>query len=308
MEISKINNKGKFLRGSRSSSCGELGNITYQLPGTCNWKVYELQCNGNDTVLYIGTTTYLVKDRWNENQTLRLVDPDLAEGACRLPKQTFTWSQYPNLFTWYNQEETYDFVGFFSCTEGVEDSTYKLIHCMDGPHSRVYAAYLLYWVDAGNTPKSCRYVGRTPANYDVQIHWNDTDGVELMRMLRQGFLVSWNMTHWPFFYGLENDEKHCSLLPHCWSSTKRNVKYIMRHNYSSIGAKLHAFLSIQTTFLECFQQQSNKYGPNSIVSSKNPHIYSPVVFAFVLILVALLDILLILLVLDTYFTNIKAQD
>ncbi|XP_078173673.1 wall-associated receptor kinase carboxy-terminal protein [Carex rostrata] len=207
----------------RSSSCGELGNITYpyHLPGTCNWKAYELQCNGHNTVLSIGAPPYLVKDMSIENKTLRLVDPDLAEGRCRFPKQDFLYPNPSSVFTWFSIPEysVYSDIIFFNCTKQLEDSMYKLIHCMDEPRSRIYAGF--GYDIAGSIPKSCAYVASTITDYQVQMRWNDTNGVELMRMLRQGFLVSWSQTVVSFFYGPEYDKKVCSLLKHCWASAKR---------------------------------------------------------------------------------------
>ncbi|KAF3335343.1 serine/threonine-protein kinase [Carex littledalei] len=208
--------------GSRSSSCGELGNITYpyHLPGTCNWKAYELQCNGHDTVLSIGATTYLVKDMSIENMTLRLVDPDLAKGRCRLQKQDFFSYEYQNpsskVSTWFSLGE-YSAITFFNCMEELEDSMYKLIHCMDEPRSRIYAGFDNF---AGSIPKSCAHVATTAADFDVETRWNDTDGVELMRILRQGFVVNWKREV-SFFDGPEYNKKTCSLLKHCWASAKR---------------------------------------------------------------------------------------
>ncbi|KAF3335341.1 hypothetical protein FCM35_KLT19848 [Carex littledalei] len=150
---------------------------------------------------------------------------------------------------------------------------------MDEPRSRIYAGFRY---DAGSTPKSCAYVANIAT--EVKMRWNNTDGVELMRILRQGFVVSWNETEESFFYGPEYNKKTCSLLKHCWGSAKSNFKYVMRHNYSSIGVKLHYFFSIQTSFVECFQQPPGFAYPNQ-----------QVVFAFMVILVVLLDILLVLL-------------
>ncbi|KAF3319910.1 serine/threonine-protein kinase [Carex littledalei] len=251
-----------------SSSCGELGNITYPyyLPGTCKWKAYELQCDGNDTVLYIGATKYLVKDMSIENKTLRLVDPDLAVGGCRLPKQT-TFTEYPSIFDSYNNYIIY----FFNCTEEVEDSMYKLIDCMDG-RSRVYAAY-----DSGITgdiPNSCSLAGHTVADYEVYKRWNDSDGVDMMKMLRWGVILRWDII----------DDDMCSLSSYCWISTKRDLKFMMRDRELTTGDKLLGVLYVQSSFLSCIHYPPHyEFGTNS-------HL----VLGFMIILVALLDILLLL--------------
>ncbi|XP_078149651.1 rust resistance kinase Lr10-like [Carex rostrata] len=277
---------------SSSSSFGELHNITYpyHLPGACKWKAYELQCDGNDTVLYIGATKYLVKDMSVENKTLRIVDPDLAAGGCRLPKQTLSLNKYPNLDNWYSIKEFalydnwyyYRSVHFFNCTEEVEDNKmYKLIDCMDGPRSRVYAAYSH---DAGSTPKSCRYVGGTVSNYEVYKHWNDSNGVDMMKMLRGGFVVSWNRTEFAIIapeLGVNNN-KMCSGLEFCWSITKSGL--MMR---DPIRYKLLELVFLQTIFLDCI------YEPSELGTYTTSH----VLFGFMLILVVILEILLVLLAL-----------
>ncbi|KAF3340006.1 serine/threonine-protein kinase [Carex littledalei] len=258
-----------FCRESRMVLKAELGNITspYYLPGTCKWKAYELQCDGNDTVLYIGASKYLVKDISMENMTLRVVDPDLALGSCRLPKQT-TFTEYPSIFDSYNNYIIY----FFNCTEKVEDSMYKLIDCMDG-RSRVYAAY-----DSGITgdiPNSCSLAGHTVADYVVYKHWNDTDGVDMMKMLRWGVILRWDII----------DDDMCSLSSYCWISTKRDLKFMMRDRELTTGDKLLGVLSVQSSFLSCIHYPPHyEFGTNS-------HL----VLGFMIILVALLDILLVLL-------------
>ncbi|KAF3325273.1 hypothetical protein FCM35_KLT10344 [Carex littledalei] len=257
--------------GSSSSSCGELGNITYpyHLPRTCNWKCYEMQCEGNNTVLNIGTTKYFVKDMSIKNKTLWLVDPDLAVGG--LPNQTVSLDQYRHLFTPYSISFSEIFIYFFNCTEEVDDSeNYKLI--MNGPHSRVYAGVFNL---VHSTPKSCRHVGSTVFDSDIFMVWDGIDGVGLMKILTRGIMVSW-----------EVDAVHqCYLLSYCWSSTFSQFMIINRYNELSIGEKLHQFLSFQSLFLQC------TYHPPIFGTYSN----SLVVFGFVLILLALLDILLVLL-------------
>ncbi|XP_078159183.1 LEAF RUST 10 DISEASE-RESISTANCE LOCUS RECEPTOR-LIKE PROTEIN KINASE-like 2.5 isoform X2 [Carex rostrata] len=283
--------------GSSSSSCGELRNITYpsNLRGACLRKAFELQCNGNDTVLYFEDTKYLVKDMSVENETLRLVDPYMAVGECRLPNQTFPWDQYSTLLGWHPRG--FDIL-FFNCTEEVEDSMYKQIHCMDGPdrRSRVYAVYSYNSApDVQGTLKSCKYVGRTVADSEITDRWNDIDAVDMMQMLRRGVEVSWNFT----FLGVSissdpwDDNEGCSLLQFCWSYSKSEDKFLMGVNDLTTGQKLQEFLSIQSSFLQCIYQpeEFGMYEWPGFQADTNPHL----VFGFMLILIALLDILLLLL-------------
>ncbi|KAF3325260.1 serine/threonine-protein kinase [Carex littledalei] len=242
-----------FFGGSRSSSCGDLRDISYpyHLPGTCKLKAYELQCDGNDTVLYIGATKYLVKDVSIKNKTLRVLDPELAIGGCHLPSKSFSWGS--NILTWYSSYDRSNFIYFFNCTDGVEDSMYKLIDCMDGPRSRVYALNT-YNIEVQSTPKSCRYVGSTAANSEVQMRWNNTDGVEIMQMLRRRFVVSWDQG---------SIAESCPRLQDCWTLSK--IKFMHKTvdfsnasttgtitvNYSTTGYQLFEFLYVQPSFLEC---------------------------------------------------------
>ncbi|XP_078149654.1 LEAF RUST 10 DISEASE-RESISTANCE LOCUS RECEPTOR-LIKE PROTEIN KINASE-like 2.4 [Carex rostrata] len=257
--------------GSFSSSCGELGNLTYpyHLPGTCNWKAYEMYCEGNNTVFYIGATKYFVKDMSIKNKTFWLVDPDLAVGG--LPNQTVSLDQYRHSFTPYSFSFIEIFIYFFNCTEEVDDSdNYKLI--MNGPRSRVYAGVFNL---VGSTPKSCRPVGSVLIDSNMVMVWDEIDGVEMMKMLRRGIMVSWDV-----------DAVHqCSLLSYCWSSIFSQFVIINRYNELSIGEKLHQFLSFQSLFLQC------TYQPPKFGSYSN----SLVVFGFMVILLALLDILLVFL-------------
>ncbi|KAF3325274.1 hypothetical protein FCM35_KLT10345 [Carex littledalei] len=210
------------LGGSSSSSCEELYNITYPYfpPANCwgNAKAIELQCDGNNTVLYHVPTKYLVEDISIENKTFRLVDPDMAVGGCHLPKHPLSWDGYFGCIdnsSVMNFSPNSSLIYFFNCTEEVENSMYKQIHCMDGPHSRVYAAYNSY--DAGSIPKSCRYEGSTLGDSLVEDRWKDIDGVKLMEMLRCGFVVSWTMTEFRQDWNMSNSQ----IVKYCWNNTKR---------------------------------------------------------------------------------------
>ncbi|KAF3325268.1 putative serine/threonine-protein kinase [Carex littledalei] len=291
-----------FFGGSRSSSCGDLRDISYpyHLPGTCKLKAYELQCDGNDTVLYIGATKYLVKDVSIKNKTLRVLDPELAIGGCHLPSKSLSWGS--NILTWYSSYASSNFIYFFNCTHEVEDSMYKLIDCMDGPRSRVYALNT-FNIEVQSTPKSCRYVGSTAANSEVQKRWNNTDGVEIMQMLRQGFVVSWDQG---------SIDESCPRLQDCWTLSKIRFEHqtvdfsnasttgTVTVYYSTTGYQLFEFLYVQPSFLECIY---NTQGSEMYANSN-----SRVVFGFMLILLALSDILLLLLDIATHGNLLVASN
>jgi hypothetical protein len=209
---------------SSSSSGGDLNNITYpyHLPETCRWQAYELQRDGNDTVLYIASTKLLVKDLSIKNKTLRLVDPDIAVWDCSLPTLPRRVSYYDNnIFNLYYSLTSSLFtseISFFNCTEEIEDLSYKLINCTIGPwsSSRVYAAQTYSSVDS--IPKSCRYVGTTLTTYLTS--WDDIDGAHLMQILRQGFVANWITTDDYDLASLQYN-KMCSPLQFCWSYVTR---------------------------------------------------------------------------------------
>jgi hypothetical protein len=208
--------------GTSSSSGGDLPNITYPyfLPGTCRWKAFELQRDGNDTVLYVDDIEYQVKDLSVTDKTLTLVQPDLAVRNCGVT----TYTQFQSFMNigdvsriyFYRILSTYA-VSVFNCTEELEDTKlYKLKNYTTGPGSKVYAALNFYGdYDAVNTiPRSCRYVGRAMTSYDLGTIWDDIDDAHLMQILRKGFVVSWDP-------GNEDIKKICSPLQLCWSYTFR---------------------------------------------------------------------------------------
>ncbi|XP_078149653.1 rust resistance kinase Lr10-like isoform X2 [Carex rostrata] len=111
-------------------------------------------------------------------------------------------------------------------------------------------------------------------------------------MLRQGFVVSWDQG---------SIDEGCPRLQDCWTLSKIRFEHqtvdfstasttgIVTVYYSTTGYQLFEFLYVQPAFLKCiYNTQGSEMYPDS---------NSRVVFGFMLILLALLDILLLLLVL-----------
>ncbi|XP_059289763.1 uncharacterized protein LOC132043272 [Lycium ferocissimum] len=88
------------------SACGHIRNISYPFrlktdPIYCGFPLYELACEGNQTVISLSSKKLYVQAINYDNQTLRLVDPTLqTQDICSL-RPRLTFRQYNRFFDPY---------------------------------------------------------------------------------------------------------------------------------------------------------------------------------------------------------------
>ncbi|KAJ1688354.1 hypothetical protein LUZ63_019744 [Rhynchospora breviuscula] len=279
------------------SSCRDLQNITYpnHMPGSCGGKLFELYCEGDNPFFYVQSTKYLLTDISFQNQTLRLVDPLLAAGDCHIPNLTLYLkesSQYSFNMNYSFNQNGYYLLTFVNCTREINDSSYKVIPCMSGPRSTVYATSsdlslnMLNMYYVFDLPESCSYL--SSALTEDSIEQNDM-GDDIMVILRKGFVVSWNyqpgqFADWRNYPLSFPTAQACSVLQYCWTGSKRHFNDMITSKYYKLLTWLTSLLYSEVGLLGCL------YNPNDEI-----HTSSYVSFGFVLIFVAILDILLLLL-------------
>ncbi|KAJ4752666.1 Protein kinase family protein [Rhynchospora pubera] len=258
---------------SGSSSCKELQNIIHHLPGSCGGKRFQLYCNGINPIFNIQSTNFLLKDISFQNQTFRLVDPYLDTGDyCHLPNQTYSENYDAPFFYVYSN---YSYIYFLNCTQAIENLEYEMIPCMNTMNSRVYAVTTRsYYVS--DVPDSCRLVGRAIADHPSE----RMDSGTIMQVIQKGVLVNWtaeNVNSWSLT---------CSILEKCWrfqvSYYLQYIKEAMMSKDLSVSNKIvTVFLLIPPFFIEQLFFLWCLYAGSTVI------------FCFMLILLALMDIILL---------------
>ncbi|XP_024031364.1 rust resistance kinase Lr10 [Morus notabilis] len=122
-----------------SSSCGKIQRISYPFrlkadPKNCGDKSYVLSCENNITVLNLYSGKYIVESINYNNETIRIVDPNIQKGNCSsLPSYSlsyynFSWND-PYALTQldrktYNQVLDTKSIAFMSCENPVKSPLY----------------------------------------------------------------------------------------------------------------------------------------------------------------------------------------
>lgn len=122
-----------------SSSCGKIQTIRYPFrlkadPKNCGDKSYVLSCENNITVLYLYSGKYIVESINYNNETIRIVDPNIQKGNCSsLPSYSLSYYNFssndPYALTQLDRK-TYDQVldtksiAFMSCENPVKSPLY----------------------------------------------------------------------------------------------------------------------------------------------------------------------------------------
>ncbi|KAJ1688360.1 hypothetical protein LUZ63_019750 [Rhynchospora breviuscula] len=137
-------------------------------------------------------------------------------------------------------------------------------------------------------PKSCSYLGSAFTDERIDV------GADIMHILSKGFVVNWNSYATQSFYWSGDNAQEaeyrvpigqkCSVLQYCWTVSKWNLNHTITSKYVVFRGKILSVLYFEVNFLECLYEPSDRIHTSSYVS-----------FGFMLIFVALLDILLLLL-------------
>ncbi|XP_020251698.1 rust resistance kinase Lr10-like isoform X2 [Asparagus officinalis] len=168
------------------SSCGSLHNISYPFrlkgdPVNCGDPSYELECDGNKTVVEILSGKYLVMNIFHENATIHIIGTGFVSGSCNLPIQSLSSRFIP---TSYKYLEDQSWATFVNCSKKIENNIYRPIPCLSQNNKFVYVTSEYYVV---NLLPSCSYLTMVPVD-DVDI---TTTGGNVFQVLQNGFSLSW---------------------------------------------------------------------------------------------------------------------
>ncbi|XP_074561803.1 LEAF RUST 10 DISEASE-RESISTANCE LOCUS RECEPTOR-LIKE PROTEIN KINASE-like 2.1 [Curcuma longa] len=199
-------------------SCGLLHNISFPFrrttdPHECGDRRYELTCDGNKSTISIGSTHYLITQLSHENYTIRLVDPNFANGSCGLPSQSLSPSNISN--SGFDHYPYGWWASFMSCTRRIEgQSWYQLVPCLSNNTTFVYVVVADEGFSFSYLYPSCHFVSMIPAA-EVRSFPRDA-----FHILQNGFDLLFNVTifDWqsvihseacpPFSCGLFNNIGH----------------------------------------------------------------------------------------------------
>ena len=179
-----------------SSSCGDIKNINYPFrlssqPLNCGDPDYTLSCKNNKTILESESGKYYVKTINYEQQIIRIVDVNLANGNCSLPTQTaYSWDfigvGYWGVANLMNTE-----IAFVKCTRNISDAFYFKVHCMSQNNSITYAVY-----NNGdmNLPQlSCEPPLAVTFAVDEHDTGKPSSYEDIQRILQAGFDLGWSV-------------------------------------------------------------------------------------------------------------------
>ncbi|KAL0903383.1 hypothetical protein M5K25_027758 [Dendrobium thyrsiflorum] len=171
---------------SCSSSCGSLENIRYPFhlrgdPANCGGSDFELNCEGNNTIIDIHQRKYYVKDISYRDYKIMLVDVGLSHGNCGL----LGGSIYPNNFreTFWYELYSHDQAIFVNCSVKLNDSSSEILPCVSKNNSTVYVSFIPFYV--GYFPENCQFLYTIPL-----IENNDLSKFDQLKL---GFWLNWQL-------------------------------------------------------------------------------------------------------------------
>lgn len=193
------------------SSCGKIQNISYPFrlindAKNCGDESYALSCENNITVLYLYFGKYIVETINYNNQTIRIVDPNIQKGNCSslpsysLANYNFTWND-PFVLTQWDQktyEKVFDTesIAFMSCENPVKSPRYiDTSSCTDG--SLFGSKRFSYVVVNGSSSvsdmaDSCSVELMAMVTRLEEINGSNVSFVDIHDELAFGFELSWS--------------------------------------------------------------------------------------------------------------------
>ncbi|XP_074571020.1 LEAF RUST 10 DISEASE-RESISTANCE LOCUS RECEPTOR-LIKE PROTEIN KINASE-like 2.1 [Curcuma longa] len=232
-----------------SFSCGRLHNLSSPFrrkgdPSGCGRPAYELDCAGDEAVIHIDAADYYVTQVIQTRFTLRLrlVDPNLVNGTCRLPSQPLP-GYHPQSEFYFDPTVTACSV---SCREEIHDIDYVPVPC----HDNTSFSYVVVGFDRGNElrnlQRSCKPLGCVPlldGYNDVNYTLSENGSVaDIYQMFQKGFICH---------------TRHVLLLSEI---TRLCQKRVLRYLYHR--DKVHRAVSLlirgEMTFFDCVNGQFEK--------------------------------------------------
>ncbi|KAI0511049.1 hypothetical protein KFK09_011667 [Dendrobium nobile] len=268
---------------SCSSSCGSLQNIKYPFhlrgdPTECGGSDFELNCEGNNTILEIHQSKYYVKDISYHDSTITLVDVNLAHGNCNLPNGSIYPDEYNETF-WVDQVD-FGLQGqatFINCLVKINNPNYEIVPCLSNNNSTIYVLFNAY--DVGFVEVNCQFLFTVPMIQNTVPMIQNVDQLSMLDQLKQGFRLNWR----PFINSMTDAIHICA-------KTAGHIDFIQRESTNVLnGEKVMSIYDVispfqfEVDFLACLHE-------------KQYH-HSILTFYAASVIIIVLDITLLILVL-----------
>ncbi|KAI4313870.1 hypothetical protein L6164_026817 [Bauhinia variegata] len=176
------------------SSCGNLEDTRYPFrlrsqPLSCGDPDYTLTCENQKPILEFGDGKYYVKSINYKDQTIQLVDVNLANGSCNLPSGTVDSEIHGDIR--YQRFLPHVEISFVNCSKPINESTFKRVPCMSGNRSIIHAVYsgasVYEYQHSCSFPISTsliddNYSAKQPSSYE-----------DIRKLLQNGFKLGWSV-------------------------------------------------------------------------------------------------------------------
>ncbi|CAL9189948.1 unnamed protein product [Musa hybrid cultivar] len=173
-------------------SCGQLRDVKYPFrrkddPSICGVTTYQLSCDANRSTFRIGSADYFVTQisyRSSYSAWIRLVDPNLANGSCGLPTQSYSFDNMSA--TEINCDSVY-WASYMSCSEPIHNDTrYHLLSCLSSKDTFVYVIVGLNVDELFYLHPGCEYQSMIPVADDAFVI-PPSSSIDAFRILQKGF-------------------------------------------------------------------------------------------------------------------------
>ncbi|KAL5763410.1 hypothetical protein ACOSP7_019674 [Xanthoceras sorbifolium] len=175
-----------------SSSCGDIKTISYPFrlkgdPAGCGDHDYELSCQSDKTILEHLSGKYLVKRISYAEQKITLVDVDLTNGSCSLPRKNLSMTEFYFDNRYHIFHGNFAYANFVRCPSKISDPTCKRLPCLDGNQSYVYVKYGGYLIN--DIPESCSFISKVPI-HEASVEYPPYETIQ--KLLQSGFDLIWS--------------------------------------------------------------------------------------------------------------------
>ncbi|XP_008243429.1 PREDICTED: uncharacterized protein LOC103341666 [Prunus mume] len=189
-------------QGNCSSSCGEIQSIKYPFrlkgdPSGCGDSDHEFSCVDDRTILEIFPGRFYVHNISYNDQILRLVDVNFANGSCSLPSgsvlsadrdvKDFRFGGFVN--------SSRSLFRFMKCSKNISSlqtaANYTRVPRLTTNGSYLYAIYDRDYYYHRQPQPSCSLISVAPVDFDQDIKFPSYEAV--MELLQAGFDVGWSV-------------------------------------------------------------------------------------------------------------------
>ncbi|ONI31543.1 hypothetical protein PRUPE_1G319100 [Prunus persica] len=185
-----------------SRSCGEIQNIKYPFrlkgdPSGCGDPDYEFSCVDDRTILEIFPGKFYVHNISYNDQILRLVDVNFANGSCSLPSGSVLSADRDVKDSRFGGfvNSSRSLFRFMKCSKNISSlqtaANYTRVPCLTTNGSYLYAIYDRDYYYHRQPQPSCSLISVAPVDFDQDIKFPSYEAI--MELLQAGFDVGWSV-------------------------------------------------------------------------------------------------------------------